>query len=112
MLITARHFSANMDTLISVGTLAALVFSFWAMIVGKKDFYFETGAVIAALILLGRFFEAKSRGQASQAIEKLLELGAKTARVVRGNKEIDIPIEEVLVGDIIIVRPGEKIPVD
>ncbi|HLD33919.1 MAG TPA: heavy metal translocating P-type ATPase [Candidatus Nanoarchaeia archaeon] len=112
MLITARHFSANMDTLISVGTLAALVFSFWAMIVGKKDFYFETGAVIAALILLGRFFEAKSRGQASQAIEKLLELGAKTARVVRGNKEIDIPIEQVVVGDIIIVRPGEKIPVD
>src|SRR3990167_6066519 len=103
MLMTARHFAANMDTLISIGTLAALVFSFWAMIVGKKDFYFETGAVIAALILLGRFFEAKSRGQASQAIEKLLELGAKTARLISAqggsasggddNQEREVPIE-------------------
>ena len=112
MLITARHFSANMDTLISIGTLAALIFSFWIMLNGKNDFYFETGAVITALILLGRYFEAKSRGQASQAIEKLLELGAKTARVIRNGKETDIPIEEVLAGEIILVRPGEKIPVD
>ena len=112
MIMTAKHFSANMDTLISIGTLAALIFSFWAMMQGKTEFYFETGAVITALILLGRYFEARSRGQASQAIEKLLELGAKTARVVRGKKEIDIPIEQVVVGDIIIVRPGEKIPVD
>jgi len=112
MVMTARHFSANMDTLISIGTLAALVFSFWAMIVGRTELYFETGAIIAALILLGRYFEARSRGQASQAIEKLLELGAKTARVVRGKKEVDIPIDQVVVGEIIIVRPGEKIPVD
>jgi len=112
MLITARHFAANMDTLISIGTLAALIFSFWVMLNGKNEFYFETGAVITALILLGRYFEAKSRGQASQAIEKLLELGAKTARIIRDGKETDIPIEQVQVGDIILVRPGEKIPVD
>src|SRR3989344_7043495 len=71
--------SSNMDTLISIGTLAALVYSFWAVASGNPDLYFETGAIIAALILLGRYFEAKTRGQASEAIEKLLQLGAKTA---------------------------------
>src|SRR3989344_6063057 len=112
MVMTARHFSANMDTLISIGTLAALVFSFWAMIVGRTELYFETGAIIAALILLGRYFEARSRGQASQAIEKLLELGAKTARLIKDGQESDVSIENVKVGDILLVKPGEKIPVD
>jgi P-type Cu+ transporter len=112
MLRQARALSANMDTLISLGTLAALLFSLWAMLVGAHQLYFETGAVITALILLGRYFETRSRGQASDAIEKLLELGAKTAHVRRDGGEHDIPIEEVKVGDILLVKPGEKVPVD
>ena len=112
MLRQARNKAANMDTLISLGTLAALFYSIWVMIAGGHHLYFETGAVIAALILLGRYFEARSRGQASEAIEKLIELGAKTAHVSRGGKEEDIPIEEVTVGDILLVKPGEKVPVD
>jgi Cu+-exporting ATPase len=112
MLKQARHFAANMDTLISVGTLAALLFSLWALWQGERHFYFETGAVITALILLGRYFEGRSRGQASAAIEKLLGLAAKSAHVVRDGIETDIPIDQVTPGDILIVRPGEKIPVD
>lgn len=108
-----RSLSANMDTLISLGTLAALIYSIWAMATGNtKDLYFETGAIITALILLGRFFEAKSRGQASEAIEKLLQLGAKTARIIENGKEREIAIENVKVNDILFVKPGEKIPVD
>jgi Cu+-exporting ATPase len=95
MLLQARSFAANMDTLISLGTLAALIYSLWGMIVGGQELYFETGAVIAALILLGRYFEARSRGQAGEAIEKLMELGAKTARVIRDGQEQDIPIDQV-----------------
>lgn len=112
MIRQARMKSANMDTLISIGTLAALGFSISSMIVGSKDLYFETGAIITALILLGRYFEAKSRGQASAAVEKLLELGAKTARLIKDGKEIEVPIENIRVGDILLVKPGEKIPVD
>jgi Cu+-exporting ATPase len=112
MLRQARSLSANMDTLISLGTLAALFYSIWAMFAGQHHLYFETGAVIAALILLGRYFEARSRGQASEAIEKLVELGAKTAHVSRNGEEQDIPIDDVKVGDILLVKPGEKVPVD
>jgi len=112
MLMQARNLTANMDTLISLGTLAALFYSVWGMVVGDQHLYFETGAVIAALILLGRYFEARSRGQAGDAIEKLMELGAKTARVIRDGQEEDIPIEQVQVGDLLRVRPGEKVPVD
>lgn len=112
MIKQARQKSANMDTLISIGTLAAVFYSFWAMLVHEMHLYFETGAVIAALILLGRYFEAKSRGQASEAIEKLLQLGAKTARLLKNGKEVEVAVEEVKVGDILLVKPGEKIPVD
>ena len=112
MVRQARTLSANMDTLISLGTLAALLFSGWAMLAGEHHLYFETGAVITALILLGRYFEARSRGQASEAIEKLVELGAKTAHLSRDGSEQDIPIDEVKVGDILLVKPGEKVPVD
>lgn len=111
MLKQARMFAANMDTLISIGTLTALFYSIWAILNGA-DVYFEIGAIITAFILLGRYFEAKSRGQASEAIEKLLQLGAKTARVIKNGKEIKIPVEQVKVGDILLVKPGEKIPVD
>src|ERR1700716_2607456 len=112
MVLQARNFAANMDTLISLGTLAALLYSFWGMFAGSHHLYFETGAVIAALILLGRYFEARSRGQAGEAIAKLMELGAKTARVIESGAERDIPIEQVKAGDVLLVRPGEKIPVD
>ncbi len=112
MLRQARNGAANMDTLISLGTLAALFYSAWAMYAGTHHLYFETGAVIAALILLGRYFEARSRGQASEAIEKLVELGAKTAHVIRGGEDQDVPIDDVKVGDVLLVKPGEKVPVD
>src|SRR5258706_7590170 len=95
MVRQARNLAANMDTLISLGTLAALLYSLWAMLAGEHHLYFETGAVIAALILLGRYFEARSRGRASEAIEKLMELGAKTAHVIRGDQELEVPIEDV-----------------
>ena len=104
--------TANMDTLISLGTLSAFLFSGWGFWAGDQHLYFETGAVIAALILLGRYFEARSRGQASAAMEKLMELGAKTARVLRNGQEAEMPIDQVAPGDVLIVRPGEKIPVD
>lgn len=112
MLRQARNGAANMDTLISIGTLAAFFYSLWAMVTGHSHLYFETGAVIAALILLGRYFEARSRGQASEAIEKLIDLGAKSAHVISGAAEIDMPIEHVKLGDQLLVRPGEKIPLD
>ena len=112
MVKQARAKSANMDTLISIGMLAAILYSVWALTIGEKHLYFETGAVITALILLGRYFEAKSRGQASEAIEKLLQLGAKFARVIENGQEREVTIETVRVGDILLVKPGEKIPVD
>jgi Cu+-exporting ATPase len=112
MLRQARNMAANMDTLISLGTLAALFLSLWAMIAGEPHVYFETGAVIAALILLGRYFEARSRGQASEAIEKLIDLGAKSAHFMRDGEECEVSIEDVKVGDLLLVKPGEKIPVD
>src|SRR5712672_1049140 len=112
MLRQASNFAANMDTLISLGTLAALFYSLRGMFTGSPHLYFETGAVIAALILLGRYFEARSRGQAGEAIEKLMDLGAKTARVIRDGQEQDIAIDQVKIGDLLQVRPGEKVPVD
>jgi Cu+-exporting ATPase len=104
--------SANMDTLISIGTLAAWAFSLWAWLSGGKFLYFEVGAAITALILLGEFFEARSRGQASSAIEKLLELGAKNARRLRDGRAEEVLVEEIRVGDTLLVKPGEKIPLD
>jgi P-type Cu+ transporter len=112
MLRQARSGAANMDTLISLGTLAALLYSLWGMAAGEHHLYFETGAVIAALILLGRHFEARSRGQASEAIEKLIDLGAKSAHLVSGGREQDIAVENIAVGNVLLVKPGEKIPVD
>lgn len=109
MVRQARYLRANMDTLISLGTLAALVYSYWILWTGGEEFYFETGAVITALILLGEYFEARSRGRASEAIEKLLKLGAKTARLADGR---EIPVDEVKIDDVLLVKPGEKIPVD
>jgi len=116
----ARHRTTNMNTLIAVGTSAAYLYSvvatFFPSVFALKGYspevYFDTAATIVVLILLGRLFEARAKGQTSEAIKKLIGLQAKTARVLRGGSETDIPIEEVEIGDIVIVRPGEKIPVD
>ncbi len=107
----ARSFTANMDTLVSLGTLAAYGYSVWAVGAGEPVF-FDTAGVIVTLILLGRYFEARAKGRASQAITKLLELGAKQARVLRDGREHMVPVEDVRVGDRVVVRPGEKVPVD
>ncbi|HEV8653635.1 MAG TPA: heavy metal translocating P-type ATPase [Actinomycetes bacterium] len=108
----ARRLSANMDTLIAVGTLAAYGFSVWELATGGMQLYFETAILLIAFLSLGRWFEARARGRAGQAIRALLELGAKQARVVRDGAEALVPVEEVVVGDLVRVRPGEKVPVD
>lgn len=111
--------SPNMDSLIAIGTSAAIlysVYSFVQIIRGNFQFveemYFESAAIIITLVMLGKFLEARSKGKTSEAIKKLMELAPKKARVIRDLIEMDIPAEEVVVGDIVIVRPGEKIPVD
>jgi copper-transporting P-type ATPase V len=109
--IRARTLSANMDTLIAVGTLAAYLYSVWAL-PGMEDLYFDTSAVIIAFIVLGRWLEARAKGRASQAITRLLELGARDARVVRADTELRLPVDAVQVGWLVKVLPGEKIPVD
>lgn len=106
-----RNRTASMDTLIAIGTTAAFGYSTITAIFGGH-MYFDTAAVIITLILLGRFLEAKAKAHTSDAIKKLLGLQAKTARVVRNGKEEDVPIEDVIIGDEIRVRPGEKIPID
>lgn len=107
-----RNRAASMDTLIAIGTTAAYGYSIFSLFGLVSGMYFDTAAVIITLILLGRFLEAKAKAHTSDAIKKLLGLQAKTARVIRDGREIDIPIEEVKLGDKIRVRPGEKIPVD
>jgi cation-transporting ATPase V/Cu+-exporting ATPase len=108
----ARRLTANMDTLVAVGTLAAYGFSVWELATGGMDVYFETAILLIAFLSLGRYFEARARGHAGQAIRALLELGAKQARLVRDDGEVMVPVEQVAVGDVVRVRPGEKIPVD
>ncbi|HEY8704014.1 MAG TPA: heavy metal translocating P-type ATPase [Gaiellaceae bacterium] len=109
----ARHGNATMDTLISLGTLAAFLWSAVVLVGGLvADTYFEVGAVITVLILLGRYFEARARRRSGAAIRALLELGAKSARVLRNGEEIEIPVAELAVGDLFVVRPGEKIATD
>ncbi|MGH2768340.1 MAG: heavy metal translocating P-type ATPase, partial [Actinomycetota bacterium] len=107
----ARRLAASMDTLIALGTLAAFFYSSFAL-VGGGELYFDVSAVIIFAIILGRFFEARAKGRASGAIRKLLELGAKEARLVTGGEERMVAVEQVKVGDLVRVRPGEKIPVD
>ncbi|HEY7754787.1 MAG TPA: heavy metal translocating P-type ATPase [Actinomycetota bacterium] len=109
--IRARRLDANMDTLIAVGTLAAYLFSVWVL-TGMEDLYFDTSAVIIAFIALGRWLEARAKGRASQAITRLLEIGAKDARVLRNGKELRLPVDAVQVGWTVKVLPGEKVPVD
>jgi Cu+-exporting ATPase len=126
-----RHGTASMDTLVAIGTGSAYLYSLAATVrpdafapatggaaggdlhlMPVVPVYFEAAAAIIVLILLGRYFEARATGRTTAAIERLIGLGAKTARVVRGDTELDIPVDDVVVGDLVLVRPGEKIPVD
>ena len=107
----ARARTANMDTLIAIGTLSAFSFSTVRLFTGG-DLYFDTAALIIAFLVLGRFFEARAKQRASGAIRALLELGAKEATVIVDGTERTVPIDQVGVGDLVRVRPGEKIPVD
>ncbi len=115
-----KHGQANMNTLVVLGTSAAYLYSAVATVApglfagagGRADVYFDTSALIITLILLGRLLEMRARGRTNEAIKKLAGLRAKTARVVRGGEERDILVEDVEIGDVVMVRPGEKIPVD
>lgn len=108
-----RNGAANMDVLVAMGSSAAYFYSIPVLLgLIPGHVYFETGAVIITLIRLGKFLEARAKGRTSEAIKKLMGLQAQTARIVRDGNEMEIPTDEVLVGDIVIVRPGEKMPVD
>jgi len=115
-----RHKTADMNTLIAMGTSAAYLYSVIAVLAPglfagadiAANLYFDTSATIITLILLGRFLEARAKGQTSEAIKKLMGMQPKTALVIRNGQEREIPVEEVVVGDVILVRPGERIPVD
>ncbi len=113
-----RHRSADMNTLIALGTGAAWVYSTVAVLVpalfpeGTAEPFFDVAAVVITLVVLGQALEVRAKGRTSEAIRKLLDLQAKTARVVRDGSEVDIPVEEVVVADIVVVRPGESVPVD
>jgi len=111
--LNARHLAATMDTLISIGTLAAWTWSVVALLaLEDAHTYFEVGAAVTTLVLLGRFLEAGAKRRSSAAIRGLLELGAKEARVLRGGAEALVPVAEVRPGDLFVVRPGEKIATD
>jgi P-type Cu+ transporter len=113
-----KHRAANMNTLISLGTLAAWLYSTFAILFpqvfpkGTSEPFFDVVSVVIALVILGQALELRAKGRTGEAIKKLMGLQAKTARVIRKDVEIDIPVEEVLVGDVVQVRPGEKVPVD
>jgi len=115
-----RHRTADMNTLIAMGTSAAYLYSVIAVLAPglfasadvAPNLYFDTSAMIITLILLGRFLETRAKGQTSEAIKKLMRMQPKTALVIRDGEEREIPVEDVLVGDLILVRPGERVPVD
>ena len=114
-----KHRQANMHTLIATGTGVAWIYSTIALLFpgifpdeSMTDVYYDVTVVVTALVVLGLALEVRAKGRTSEAIRKLIGLQAKTARVIRDGKELDIPVEEVLVGDVVVVRPGEKVPVD
>jgi|TARA_B100001971_G_scaffold68437_1_gene63007 Cu+-exporting ATPase len=108
-----KNKTTNMDTLIAVGTSAAYFFSVYAILFNPElGQYFETSAILITLVIMGKFLEAIAKGKTSEAIKKLMGLSPKTATVIRNGKEIKIKIDHVVEGDIILVKPGEKIPVD
>ncbi len=114
-----RHRSANMHTLIAIGTGTAWAYSTVALLFPQifpsaemTDVYYDVTVVVTALVVLGMAMEVKARGRTSEAIEKLIGLAPKTAQVVRDGREVELPVEQVVVGDVVVVRPGGKIPVD
>lgn len=107
-----RHRSANMNTLIALGTGTALIYSLYETFHGGHEVYYEAAAVIIALVLLGRTLESRARGRASEAIHRLMDLQPPVARVIRNGAEVETPVEQVRAGDVVVVRPGERIPVD
>jgi len=111
--LNARHGAATMDTLVSLGTLAAWTWSTVVLLAGMKlSVYFDTATLITALILLGRFFEARAKRRSGEAVRALLELGAKEARALREGGEVMVPVEALRVGDLFVVRPGDKVATD
>ncbi|MDQ7819863.1 MAG: heavy metal translocating P-type ATPase [Armatimonadota bacterium] len=118
--ILARRGTSDMNTLIAVGTSAAYLYSLVATVAPQvftarglvPQVFYETAAIIIVLILLGRYLEARARGQTSEAIRRLMDLRPTTARVLRDGREVEVPVEDVQVGDVLVVRPGEKVPVD
>ncbi|CAN5881819.1 heavy metal translocating P-type ATPase [soil metagenome] len=111
------HGQANMNTLVVLGTSAAYLYSAVAtlapgLFAGRADVYFDTSALIITLILLGRLLEARAKGRTNEAIKKLAGLRVRIARVIRDGEEAEVPVEDVRVGDVVVVRPGEKVPVD
>ena len=110
--LALKNGSANMDVLVVLGTSAAYFYSIANVFQNSNELYFETSAILITLIILGKLLEATAKGRTSEAIKALMGLQAKTATVMRDGQEVDIPVEDVLAGDIVIVRPGEKIPVD
>lgn len=108
----AKHRSANMNTLIALGTGASFLYSAWVLAAGGTEVYFEAAAVIVVLILVGRMLEARATGKASDAIRHLMNLQPATARVIRDDAEREIPLAEIRKGDIIVVRPGDRVAVD
>ncbi|SEJ89247.1 Cu+-exporting ATPase [Deinococcus reticulitermitis] len=113
-----KNRSPDMNSLVMIGTSAAFFYSLVVTLApqifpeGTAHVYYEASAVVITLILLGKYFEAIAKGRSSEAMKKLLSLQAKTARVVRGGQELEVPTDEVLIGDLVSVRPGEKVPVD
>ncbi|MEO5319734.1 heavy metal translocating P-type ATPase [Arthrobacter sp. CC3] len=122
--INARHFASTMDTLVSIGVIAAYLFSAWqlfadprmtqhpGMEMGSGGLYFEVAAVVTTFLLLGRYLEANAKQKAGDALKALLGLGAKAATVLSGGTEVRIPADQLAIGDIMVVRPGEKIATD
>ncbi len=111
--IALKNKTANMDSLIAIGTTAAYAFSVYTTIFRlSAGQYFETSAILITFVTLGRYLEAVAKGKASEAIKKLMELSPKIATVIRNKKEMKIPVDQVILNDIIIVKPGEKVPVD
>jgi len=111
--ISLRHLNPNMDVLIALGTTAAYVFSVWVVVADRPyNMFFDVSAAVLVFITMGKYFEERSKGAASSAIRKLLGLSAKSARIIRDGAEAEIAVEQVRVGDVFAVRPGEKVPVD
>ena len=108
----ARRLTVNMDTLIAVGTLSAWTWSVVLLLQGEHEHYFESAALIITFLTLGRFLEARAKRRAGEALRALAELGARSARVLRDGREVEVPVEDVVVGDLFRVRPGETVPVD